>query len=98
MPIYLSDFTGNIHKNAQIAKIHNLATKQQQLLDSQQYIIDYYVNNWEGEYFEEKANIVVDDKPVEQVRKFIEYKYNGNLFTIEMLDEYFTMVYGKKNK
>ena len=78
--------------------MEELEDKHQQLLDSQQYIIDYYVNNWEGEYSEEKANVIVDDKPVEQVRKFIKYQYNGNLFTIEMFDEYFTMVYGIKNK
>lgn len=50
-------------------------------LDNQKYIIDYYVNEWNGTY-ENNEN-----------GKFIYYSYCGNDFKVELLDETFKMHY-----
>lgn len=73
--------------------MEELEDKEQQLLDSQQYIIDYYVNNWEGQYLEEEYTIIEDEESVNKVHKFLSYKYNGNAFQIEFFEETFVMKY-----
>lgn len=55
--------------------------EEQKIKDNQQYVIDYYVNEWNGKYVEEESG------------KFIYYSYYGNNFKVELLDETFKMHY-----
>lgn len=59
--------------------------EEQKIKDNQQYIIDYYVNEWNGSYVEEENG------------KFIYYSYCDNDFKVELLNETFKMHYLPKN-
>ena len=60
--------------------------------DNQQFIIDYYVNNYNGEYKEETNEN-------NELVKTLTYSYLGNDFLITLYDTNFKMKYvGKTQK
>lgn len=66
--------------------------EQQKILDNQKFIIDYYVNNFDGKY-EETTN------EQNEIVKNLTYSYLGNDFLITLFDNNFKMKYvGKTQK
>lgn len=69
--------------------------KEEDLLKAQQqYVIDYYVNELNGEYNEYEE--VVEGEKV--IRKEIQYSYLGNDFIVKLYDKNFKMNYVGKSK
>lgn len=67
--------------------------EQQKILDNQQFIIDYYVNNHNGIYEETISQEQTEEGLKDVVVKTIKYQYLGNEFIINLYDTNFKMHY-----
>jgi len=73
--------------------------KEDELEIQQQYIIDYYVNEYNGEYIEYETTVLDEETKEEKVviNKEVTYTYLGNTFVVKLYESNFKMHYVSSN-